>query len=41
LDGTYKGVVVPCYIYKGHMIWGATAMILSEFMLFLKERTII
>ena len=41
LDGTYKGVVVPCYIYKGHMIWGATAMILTEFMLFLKERTII
>ena len=41
LEGNHKGVVVPCYIYKGHMIWGATAMILSEFTLFLKERTII
>ena len=22
---------IPCYIYKRHIIWGATAMILSEF----------
>jgi 8-oxo-dGTP pyrophosphatase MutT (NUDIX family) len=41
LDGSHKGVIVPCYIYKGHMIWGATAMILSEFILFLKERILI
>jgi 8-oxo-dGTP pyrophosphatase MutT (NUDIX family) len=41
LEGNYKGVVVPCYVYEGHMIWGATAMVLSEFILFLKERTII
>ena len=41
LDGSHKGVIVPCYVCKGHMIWGATAMILSEFTLFLKERIII
>ena len=41
LEGNHKGFVVPCYVYEGHMIWGATAMILSEFILFLKERTII
>ena len=41
LEGNHKGVVVPCYTYEGHMIWGATAMVLSEFILFLKERTII
>tara|TARA_B110000914_G_scaffold33823_1_gene26603 strand:+ start:2215 stop:2883 length:669 start_codon:yes stop_codon:yes gene_type:complete len=41
LEGNHKGVVVPCYVYEGHMIWGATAMVLSEFILFLKERTII
>ena len=23
--------LIPCYTYKGHIIWGATAMILSEF----------
>ena len=23
--------LIPCYICKGHIIWGATAMILSEF----------
>ncbi len=23
--------LIPCYISKGHIIWGATAMILSEF----------
>lgn len=37
LEGNHKGVVVPCYVYEGHMIWGATAMVLSEFILFLKE----
>ena len=41
LDESHKGVIVPCYVCKGHMIWGATAMILSEFTLFLKERIII
>ena len=41
LEGNHKGFVVPCYVYEGHMIWGATAMVLSEFILFLKERTII
>ena len=41
LEGNHKGVVVPCYVHEGHMIWGATAMVLSEFILFLKERTII
>ena len=41
LEGNYKGVVVPCYVYEGHMIWGATAMVLSEFILFLKERILI
>ena len=41
LEGNHKGVVVPCYVYEGHMIWGATAMVLSEFILFLKERIII
>ena len=23
--------LIPCYTYKGHIIWGATAMILAEF----------
>ena len=41
LEGNHKGVVVPCYVYEGHMIWGATAMVLSEFILFLKERILI
>ena len=27
--------LIPCYIYKSHVIWGATAMILSEFRVFL------
>ena len=22
---------VPCYYYDGHIIWGATAMVISEF----------
>lgn len=41
LEDIHKGVIVPCYTYKEHMIWGATAMILSEFICFLKERTLI
>jgi len=30
-----KGALVPCFTYQGHFIWGATAMILSEFKTFL------
>ena len=32
----YKGVTVPSYVYQEHIIWGATAMILSEFKVFLE-----
>ncbi|MEO2099661.1 MAG: CoA pyrophosphatase [Flavobacteriaceae bacterium] len=32
---TYPNVLVPCFCYEGHLIWGATAMILSEFKVFL------
>lgn len=34
-QGPLKGSPVPCYFYQGHMIWGATAMILTEFKVFL------
>jgi 8-oxo-dGTP pyrophosphatase MutT (NUDIX family) len=34
--GVFEGATVPCYIYEEHTIWGATAMILSEFKLFLE-----
>jgi 8-oxo-dGTP pyrophosphatase MutT (NUDIX family) len=30
-DGPFHGSPVPCYLYEGHMVWGATAMILTEF----------
>ena len=33
--GPLKGIKVPCFIYQNHLIWGATAMILSEFKFFL------
>lgn len=33
--GEFKGLSVPCYCYKNHIIWGATAMILSEFKMIL------
>ena len=35
-QGVSKGTTVPCYIYEEHTIWGATAMILSEFKFFLE-----
>ncbi|MEK9612890.1 MAG: CoA pyrophosphatase [Flavobacteriaceae bacterium] len=31
----FNGYQVPCYHYRNHIIWGATAMILSEFKFFL------
>jgi 8-oxo-dGTP pyrophosphatase MutT (NUDIX family) len=34
-EGMFKGLSVPCYCYKGQIIWGATAMILSEFKMIL------
>lgn len=30
-----KEIQVPCFTYQNHFIWGATAMILSEFKVFL------
>lgn len=30
-------VEVPCFRFSGHMVWGATAMILSEFKVIIKE----
>lgn len=35
-QGPHKGNPVPCYTYNKHMIWGATAMILTEFKVFLQ-----
>ena len=29
---------VPCYKFEEHIIWGATAMILFEFKIFLESR---
>jgi len=34
-QGPHKGIAVPCYTYNNHMIWGATAMILTEFKVYL------
>ena len=34
-DIAHRGKLVPCFTYKNHLIWGATAMILSEFKVFL------
>jgi 8-oxo-dGTP pyrophosphatase MutT (NUDIX family) len=34
-QGPHKGTAVPCYTYNNHMIWGATAMILTEFKVYL------
>ena len=34
-EGPLQGSPVPCYFYQGHIIWGATAMILTEFKVFL------
>ena len=30
-EGSLKNTIVPCYTYESHFIWGATAMILTEF----------
>ena len=35
LYGPMKGREVPCFEFKKHTIWGATAMILNEFKFFL------
>ncbi|MDC1377798.1 CoA pyrophosphatase [Flavobacteriaceae bacterium] len=35
-EGSFDGVTVPSYVFEGHTIWGATAMILSEFKIFLE-----
>ena len=34
-EGPTKGTEVPCFWYQKNLIWGATAMILSEFKSFL------
>ena len=34
-QGPLKGIELPCFLYKNNLIWGATAMILSEFKFFL------
>ncbi len=34
-QGPYKGTAVPSYSYNNHLIWGATAMILTEFKVYL------
>ena len=34
-EGPLKGIEVPCFMFKKNFIWGATAMILSEFKFFL------
>lgn len=34
-EGPLKDIEVPCFLYKKNLIWGATAMILSEFKFFL------
>tara|TARA_A100001015_G_C15001754_1_gene718807 strand:+ start:179 stop:817 length:639 start_codon:yes stop_codon:yes gene_type:complete len=34
-QGPLKGIELPCFFYKKNLIWGATAMILSEFKFFL------
>jgi 8-oxo-dGTP pyrophosphatase MutT (NUDIX family) len=40
-EGVFKGTTVPSYIYEEHTIWGATAMILSEFKFFLEHCALI
>jgi 8-oxo-dGTP pyrophosphatase MutT (NUDIX family) len=37
-DGPAAGIRVPCFVYDKHIIWGATAMILFEFKIFLESR---
>jgi 8-oxo-dGTP pyrophosphatase MutT (NUDIX family) len=36
--GLNAGTTVPCFVFDGHLIWGATAMILFEFKIFLESR---
>jgi 8-oxo-dGTP pyrophosphatase MutT (NUDIX family) len=36
--GSAAGMTVPCFVFEGHVIWGATAMILFEFKTFLASR---
>ena len=36
--GSASGKRVPCFVYDHHIIWGATAMILFEFKIFLESR---
>jgi 8-oxo-dGTP pyrophosphatase MutT (NUDIX family) len=36
--GSNTGMTVPCFVFEGHLIWGATAMILFEFKTFLASR---
>jgi hypothetical protein len=37
-EGSAFGKRVPCFVYDHHIIWGATAMILFEFKIFLESR---
>lgn len=36
-SGALKGTVVPSYTFENHFIWGATAMILTEFKFILQN----
>jgi len=36
--GVNSGKTVQCFIFQNHIIWGATAVILLEFKLFLESR---
>ena len=38
-NGTSKSIEVPCFKFKNHLIWGATAMILNEFKFYLAFRS--
>jgi hypothetical protein len=37
-NGSAAGMTVPCFVFDEHLIWGATAMILFEFKIFLQSR---
>lgn len=37
-EGPAAGIKVPCFVFDKHIIWGATAMILFEFKIFLESR---
>ncbi|NDE29990.1 MAG: coenzyme A pyrophosphatase, partial [Flavobacteriia bacterium] len=36
-SGALMGTVVPSYFFENHFIWGATAMILTEFKFILQN----